>query len=184
MNILTIVFISFGLSMDTFAVASASGVTIKENRILSAIKMGLFFGGFQAIMPVIGWLTGAGMKEFISFIDHWIAFALLLFVGGKMIYESFKLKEKTDKQNPFQIWSLLLLSIATNIDALAIGLAFSFLSVSIVMPVIIIGLTTFCMSLIGVIIGNKIGRFFENKIEALGGVILILIGFKILLEHL
>lgn len=188
MNDYEVVFIALGLAMDAFAVSIASGATMKRLNLPNALKMGLFFGGFQAIMPVMGWLAGLGMKDFISEVDHWIAFALLTLVGGKMIFEAVKLKEEEDcggkKSCPFDTGTLTVLAIATSIDALAVGLTFSMLSVSIAAPALIIGLVTFLMSVAGVKLGTAGGHFFENKMEAAGGIILILIGLKILLGHL
>jgi putative Mn2+ efflux pump MntP len=188
MTTLEILFIALGLSMDAFAVAVASGATMKRLEVANALKMGVFFGGFQAIMPVIGWFAGIGMKSYISEVDHWIAFALLSLVGGKMLYESFKIEEEENcgagKTCPFDTGTLTVLAIATSIDALAVGLTFSMLQVSIAAPVLVIGLVTFVLSVAGVKIGTKGGHFFEHKMEAAGGIVLIIIGIKILLEHL
>ena len=188
MKLLEILFIALGLSMDAFAVSLASGATMKRLHIPNALKMGLFFGGFQAFMPVLGWAAGLSMKGFISAWDHWIAFILLFAVGGKMVYEAFKIKEEEDcggpKTCPFDTGTLTVLALATSIDALAVGLTFSLLQVSIITPVLVIGLVTFLMSVAGVKIGSKGGHFFEHKMEAAGGFILIAIGLKILLEHL
>ena len=172
--------------MDAFAVSIASGATMKKMNVRSALKMGIFFGGFQAFMPVIGWLAGLGMKNFISEWDHWIAFALLMFIGGKMLWESFVTEKECEgkKTCPFDTGTLTVLAIATSIDALAVGLTFSMLKVSIAAPAVIIGAVTFALSVTGVKIGSAGGHFFENKMEALGGAVLILIGFKILLQHL
>jgi len=188
MAVIEILLIALGLSMDAFAVALASGATMKRLHLPNALKMGLFFGGFQALMPVVGWAAGLGMKSFISGWDHWIAFVLLLAVGGKMIYEAFKIKEEEEcggpKTCPFDTGTLTVLAIATSIDALAVGLTFSLLQLSIIGPVLVIGLVTFLMSVAGVKIGSAGGHFFEHKMEAAGGFILIAIGFKILLGHL
>lgn len=188
MPALEILLIALGLSMDAFAVAVASGATMKRLHLPNALKMGLFFGGFQALMPVLGWLAGLSMKTFISGIDHWIAFGLLSAVGGKMLYESFKIKEEEDcggaKTCPFDTGTLTVLAIATSIDALAVGLTFSVLQVSIITPVLVIGAVTFAMSVGGVRLGSSGGHFFEHKMEAAGGFILIAIGLKILAEHL
>ena len=189
MNPVEVLFIALGLSMDAFAVAVASGATMKRLHIPNALKMGLFFGGFQALMPVLGWLAGLGMKNFIGGVDHWVAFALLAGVGGKMLYESLRLKAEEDcadgpKTCPFDTGTLTVLAIATSIDALAVGLTFSMLQVSIAAPVLVIGLVTFALSVAGVKIGSAGGHFFEHKMEAAGGAVLILIGLKILLGHL
>jgi len=188
MNTLEVLFIALGLAMDAFAVAVASGATMKHLNLPHALKMGLFFGGCQALMPVLGWLAGLGMKDFISGLDHWIAFSLLSIIGGKMLYEAFRLKDAEEcaasKACPFDTGTLTVLAIATSIDALAVGLTFSLLSVSIAAPVLIIGVVTFLMSVAGVKLGTAGGHFFEHKMEAAGGGILILIGLKILFEHL
>lgn len=170
--------------MDAFAVSITSGITIRHLRVKHALKIALFFGFFQAIMPVIGWLLGVSVRHAISGFDHWIAFGLLNIIGGKMIYESFKLQPNKEEIDPQNIYVLFLLSIATSIDALAIGLSLSFLKVAIIFPAIIIGIITFLLSFFGVHIGNKVGHFFEKKIEMIGGLVLIGIGFKILIEHL
>lgn len=170
--------------MDAFAVSITSGITIRHLRVKHALKIALFFGFFQAIMPVIGWLLGVSVRHAISGFDHWIAFGLLNIIGGKMIYESFKLQPNKEEIDPQNIYVLFLLSIATSIDALAIGLSLSFLKVAIIFPAIIIGIITFLLSFLGVHIGNKVGHFFEKKIEMIGGLVLIGIGFKILIEHL
>jgi putative Mn2+ efflux pump MntP len=182
MDISTILLIAFGLSMDAFAVSITTGIAMKSLHIKHALTVGAWFGSFQAIMPVLGWLAGIGLRSFISGIDHWIAFGLLGFVGIKMIYESFKF-EKEEKNTELKPYILFILAVATSIDALAVGLSFSFLNVAIVKPVMIIGMVTFVLSFIGVLISNKIGHFFEKKIEIIGGVILIGIGIKILLQH-
>jgi putative Mn2+ efflux pump MntP len=181
---ITIIFIALGLAMDAFAVSITSGIAIKNLKINNALKIALFFGFFQAFMPVIGWLAGLSLRDFISNIDHWIAFGLLSLIGGKMIYESLQMESREKKSNPLNIYLLLILSIATSIDALAVGISFSFLDLSIALPVMVIGTITFGLSFLGVFIGNKSGHFFEGKIEIIGGVILIGIGIKILLEHL
>lgn len=188
MPALEILLIALGLSMDAFAVAIASGATMKRLHLPDALKMGLFFGGFQALMPVLGWGAGLSMRSFISGWDHWIAFGLLLGVGGKMLYEAFQMKEEEEcggpKTCPFDTGTLTVLAIATSIDALAVGLTFSLLALSIIGPVLVIGLVTFFMSVAGVKIGSAGGHFFEHKMEAAGGIILIVIGLKILLGHL
>ncbi|MDO8804651.1 MAG: manganese efflux pump MntP family protein [Elusimicrobiota bacterium] len=188
MKLVEILFIALGLSMDAFAVSVASGATMKRLHIPNALKMGLFFGGFQALMPVLGWAAGLSMKNFISGWDHWIAFCLLSAVGGKMLYEAFKIKEEEEcggeKTCPFNTGTLTVLAVATSIDALAVGLTFSLLQVSIIAPALIIGLVTFLMSVAGVRLGTTGGHFFEHKMEAAGGLILIGIGFKILFSHL
>lgn len=184
MGIVTILFIAIGLSMDAFAVAVSSGVTIRTLKFSHAFKIALFFGGFQAIMPVIGWLAGISVRNLIANYDHWIAFSILSIIGIKMIYESFKFKSCERCTNPTKFYTLLLLAIATSIDALAVGTTFAFLNIVIAVPVIVIGAVTFVISFTGVYIGGKFGHLFENKIEILGGLCLVGIGIKILIEHL
>lgn len=184
MTLIAIILTAIGLAMDTFAISIASGMTVKKTKFRHAVRMALSFGIFQAVMPVIGWLAGWGIKDFIEHIDHWIAFGLLSFIGIKMIYESTKL-EKMEERNEFLAFgTLMMLSLATSIDALAVGLTFAFLHIHIITPIMIIGAVTFLLSLTGFYIGDKFGHFFEKRIEALGGVVLIAIGIKILLQHL
>ncbi len=184
MEFISILVIALGLSMDAFAVSLTSGAAYKELRIKHAFRMALFFGGFQAFMPLIGALAGLGLKSYIQEADHWIAFSILSVVGGKMIYESFKIDTTEKNFHPSNILVLLTLSVATSIDALAVGITLSLVALNIITAVIIIGLVTFVLSYIGVYIGKKFGHFFENKIEAIGGLILIMLGIKILLRHL
>ena len=181
MDILTILLIALGLAMDCFAVAIASGKNI--GKIKNAFMIAVFFGVFQAVMPIIGWFAGSSILELISGFDHWLVFLLLSFIGIKMIYESVKI-EKEEKKNLISIYVLLVLAVATSIDALAVGLSLAFLNVSILEPAIIIGIVAFSMTLIGVYIGKKFKNFLGKKMGIAGGLILILIGIKILLEHL
>ena len=177
MDIVTIL-IALGLAMDSFSVSITRGLTNTQTRMsIEALKVAFFFGLFQGIMPVMGWLAGVSLVDFISGFDHWIAFGLLTFIGLRMIYESTTAEsKKMVSSSSFSV--LIMLSIATSIDALAVGLSLSFLEVSIITPAIIIGITTFSLSFLGVYIGKKFGGFFE-KIGVLGGVILIVIGIKI-----
>ena len=184
MDIVSIIFIAFGLAMDAFAVAVASGAAMRELRVKHAFRIASSFGVFQAIMPVVGWLSGLAVRGFIAGIDHWIAFSLLSLIGVKMIYESTKMKPDDSKRKILSIYVLLTLSVATSIDALAIGFGFALLDVSIIAPVLIIGMVTFLLSFAGVYLGRRLGHIFENKIEIVGGLILIGIGIKILIEHL
>jgi len=184
MSIITILFIAFGLSMDAFAISITSGLIIKRLKITHALRIAFFFGLFQAIMPIIGWLAGITLKNFIAGTDHWIAFGLLSFIGCKMIYESTKMERNEKEFDPLNTYVLLLLSIATSVDALAVGLSLSLLKILIVTPAVIIGIVTFLLCLIGVYIGDKFGHFFERKIEVFGGLVLIGIGIKILIQHL
>lgn len=184
MNWLNIIMISIGLAMDAFAVSISSGVAIKCFRIGHALKVALFFGGFQAVMPLIGWSAGLSFREYISAFDHWIAFGLLLFIGLKMIFEAFTITDPAKKCNTGNLMNLLLLSLATSIDALAVGISFSILQITILQPIIVIGLITFIFSLTGFILGDRIGNRLGKNVDILGGLILIGIGVKILLEHL
>jgi manganese efflux pump family protein len=184
MDLASTTLIAIGLAMDCFAVSITTGLSVKRNRIKKAAALALSFGFFQGLMPVLGWMAGLTMKDFIMGFDHWIAFGLLAFIGVKMIFESFSLKEEKDEKSAFNGYMVLLLSIATSIDALAVGLSFAFLQVSIVAPVVIIAAVAALLSFTGFFVGQKIGHFFENRIEVIGGLILIGIGIKILLEHL
>ena len=184
MVLLTIIIIAIGLAMDAFAVSVVSGAAYKQLNIKHALRLSLFFGGFQAFMPLIGFLAGQSVKGYIADYDHWVAFALLCAVGVKMLYESTKIKPAEQNLQTFSFSVLLILAVATSIDALAVGITLSLLRIPIALAVIIIGLVTFALSYAGVYIGKNFGHFFESKIEALGGIILIAIGCKILLEHL
>jgi putative Mn2+ efflux pump MntP len=148
------------------------------------LRIAFAFGLFQAVMPVIGWLTGVKLQNVMQSYDHWIAFGLLLFIGAKMIYEAFVIEENEKKQNPLKLTVLLGLAIATSLDALAVGLSFAFLHVQIILPALIIGVITFFISFLGVYLGNKIGEKFGTKMEIIGGLILIGIGVRILIQHL
>ncbi|MEA3312828.1 MAG: manganese efflux pump MntP family protein [Caldisericota bacterium] len=184
MNIITIVAIAIGLAMDAFAASISSGIAIKNLKVNNSLKIALFFGFFQAFMPLVGWLLGIRLKYLISGVDHWIAFILLSLIGCKMIYEAMKEEQGRKIINPLNIYVLLGLSVATSIDALVIGVSFALLNVSIVIPIIIIGITTFILSFNGVFIGDRLGNLFGKKVEIAGGLILVGIGMKILLEHL
>ncbi|MDQ1281130.1 MAG: manganese efflux pump family protein [Thermoproteota archaeon] len=180
---LTIVLIALSLAMDAFSVSITHGLANKSFKPINALKLGVSFGSFQAFMPILGWLAGVNIIDFISGFDHWIAFGLLSLIGSRMIYESTK-DESTKLINSLTISVLLILSIATSIDALAVGLSLSFLNIPILAPAIIIGSITFALSFMGVYFGNRFGHFLGNKVEIVGGIILIGIGLRILLEHL
>lgn len=182
MGISSVVIIAIGLAMDAFTVAVTSGIIIKNDIKRNAFRVGLYFGLFQAIMPLIGWFIGLQFKEYITMIDHWIAFGLLGFLGLKMIYESFKEEESKDF-NPSDNKTLIILAIATSIDALIVGITFAFMEISIVTAVTIIGVITFILSYAGVYIGRYFGQLLNRKAELLGGIILIIIGIKIVVEH-
>ncbi len=184
MEYISVIIIAIGLAMDAFAVSVASGAAYKQLHVKHAFRMAAFFGGFQAFMPLIGALAGLCIKSYIQEIDHWIAFIILSIVGGKMIYEAFKIAEVESSCNPSNILVLLTLSVATSIDALVVGITLSLVASNIIAAVIIIGLVTFVLSYLGVYIGKKFGHFFENKIEVIGGLVLIALGIKILAAHI
>jgi putative Mn2+ efflux pump MntP len=187
MNYITIILIAIGLAMDAFAVSISSGLVIKHHPARNALRMALLFGGFQALMPIIGWLASYNFSEFISNIDHWIAFCLLWFIGFKMIFESMKRDKNKTESELMNSYVLLTMAIATSIDALAVGVSFAFLNISIIIPVILIGITAFIFSYIGFLLGNRLSSVFESKVSIIGiigGLILLGIGVKILFEHL
>ena len=184
MSTFAIILVAVGLSMDAFAVSVCKGLNMKQIDYGKTLLIGLFFGGFQALMPLIGWLIGYKFQRHIENFDHWIAFLLLGFIGAKMIYESFK-EDEDDSSDTLKLSELFILAIATSIDALAVGIAFAMLiDINIFFSVAIIGLITFILSVFGVFIGNKFGSVYKNKAELAGGIILIVLGLKILLEHL
>lgn len=179
--------IGVGLSMDAFAVSICKGLAMEKVNKKQAVVIGLYFGGFQGLMPLLGWALGISFQQYITSIDHWVAFVLLAFIGGKMIVEAVRdedVEEIGEKDLPLNHKELLLLAIATSIDALAVGISFAFLDIPILEAVIIIGCTTFVLSIIGVVVGNFFGTKYKKKAEIAGGIILLLIGLKILLEHL
>jgi len=184
MELLTITAIAVGLAMDALAVSIVTGATYKRLGVRHALTMALFFGGFQAVMPLVGSLAGITLKGFIAGYDHWIAFILLAAVGAKMLYESFSLRPRSRIYDPSNLVVLLALAVATSIDALVVGVTLSLIVSSVITAVVIIGIVTFILSYIGAFIGKRIGHFFESKIEALGGLVLIALGVKILLQHL
>ena len=175
--------IGVGLSMDAFAVAICKGLGMARLRWRQGIVIGVFFGGFQAAMPLIGWALGRQFERYITSVDHWIAFILLGYIGGKMIWDAFHSEEEACSVS-FDLRELTMLAVATSIDALAVGITFAFLQVDILPAVGLIGLTTFVISLGGVWIGHRFGSRYKSKATLAGGVILCLIGLKILLEHL
>ena len=178
-----VIILSVALAMDAFAVSIGLGSKNIEKKVLFALKVALFFGFFQGFMPFMGYLAGIGLESFIKEVDHWIAFVLLVFIGGKMIYESFGEKIE-DEISTTSNKILLTLAIATSIDALAAGFTLNLFDVPFIVSIVLIGVITFIFSLLGVYIGSVGGTFLESKSEFLGGVVLILIGTKILVEHL
>ncbi|MDD3335936.1 MAG: manganese efflux pump MntP family protein [Eubacteriales bacterium] len=182
-----LVLIAVALSMDAFAVAMCKGLCMRKLDLRRAAVIALFFGVFQAVMPLIGWFLGTQFERLITPVDHWVAFVLLSYIGGKMLWDAFHEKddaEKCDLDAKLDMKELFILAIATSIDALAAGITFAVLKTDIVPAVLLIGLITFLLSLVGVVIGNRFGNKYEKKAEILGGCVLILIGLKILLEHL
>ena len=194
MGLIELFILAVGLSMDAFAVSICKGLSLKKVSFKQCVIVGLYFGGFQGLMPLIGYILGSQFKDYITSVDHWIAFILLTFIGLNMIRES---REKDDEElniseaavgeeqeNVLGFNSMVMLAIATSIDALAVGVTFAFLQVNIIPAVSFIGIITFVLSMIGVKVGNIFGSKYKSKAEFAGGVILILMGLKILLEHL
>lgn len=187
MGLVELFLLAVGLSMDAFAVSICKGLGMKKINVKVAVVLALFFGGFQAGMPLIGWALGSQFLGIIGPIDHWTAFFLLAFIGGKMLWEA--ITEPEDEgdgkdANKIDLGEYLMLAIATSIDALAVGISFAALSVDIVPAVAFIGVTTFCFTIAGVVIGHLFGARYEKPATIVGGVVLILIGLKVLLEHL
>lgn len=183
MGILEIILIGISLAMDAFAVAVCKGLSMKKLELKKSIAVGTYFGFFQGLMPIIGFILGTSFERIIVNIDHWVAFIFLGIIGMNMIKDSFS-KETENINDKVNFKAMLPLSLATSIDALAVGITFAFLHVNIGLSAIIIAITTLILSVIGVIIGNKFGNKYEKKAEFAGGVILVLMGLKILLEHL
>ena len=183
MSIIEIVLIAISLAMDAFAVSICKGLSMKKINWKKAIIIGIYFGGFQAIMPLIGYFLGETFENLVTNVDHWVMFALLGIIGINMIRESFEDESKNINDNT-SFKTMVVLAIATSIDALAVGITFAFLEVNLILAIILIGIITFIISLLGVKIGNKFGDKYESKAELVGGIILILIGIKVLLEHL
>lgn len=187
MSLLELLIIAIGLSMDAFAVSIGKGLSVTKIKLSHALKVGLWFGGFQALMPLIGYLLGSTFADTVSAYDHWVAFVLLALIGGNMIKEAFEKDDECDcnkkEKNCFGFVTMLTLAVATSIDALAIGVTFAFFKVAIIPAIITIGITTFLFSVAGLKIGHIFGCKYKSHAELFGGVILILIGLKILLEH-
>ena len=184
MSFFELFLIAIGLSMDAFSVSICKGLTTKRFSWRRALVCGLWFGFFQALMPVIGYFLGAQFQEMIEAYDHWIAFGLLFLIGANMIREAFSKKEGASQNSSLGFRTMFLLAIATSIDALAVGFSFACIQVELWSSVAVIGLTTFVFSVLGVKIGNVFGSKYEKSAGVIGGIILILIGLKILLEHL
>ncbi|MBO5840102.1 MAG: manganese efflux pump [Methanobrevibacter sp.] len=183
MDFISTLLIAIALAMDAFSVSLTKGFTLKNITKSQALWFGIFFGGFQALMPVLGWLGGIQLEWLITTFAPWVAFILLLLIGSNMIRESFS-NDEEDSSDKFSFKELTLLAIATSIDAFAVGITYAVLKTDILIPIIMIGVTAFIFTIIGLYLGKKIGNYFGDKFEILGGVILILLGVKILLEGL
>ena len=183
MDLVTLLTLAVGLAMDAFAVSICKGLAMREKVLKKGIIVGLWFGGFQALMPTIGFFLGTQFKDQITSIDHWIAFVLLGLIGINMIKEALS-NEEEQADDSIAVKEMFMLAVATSIDALAVGITFAFLNVHIVSAASIIGVCTFLISFAGVKIGNIFGTKYKSKAELAGGIILILLGFKILFEHL
>lgn len=182
MGIVELLFLAVGLAMDAFAVSVCKGLSAKEYRLRHSLTAGAYFGGFQALMPLLGWLLGSQFESVIKSVDHWIAFGLLGLIGANMVREAFGKAEEVNAS--FSPKAMLPLAVATSIDALAVGVTFAFLDVNIWLAVTLIGGVAFAISAAGVKVGNVFGARFQSKAELAGGIILILLGVKILIEHL
>ena len=184
MELVSILLLSLGLSVDSFAASVCSGLSIKKIHFLQAVKIAFFLALFQGGMPIIGWFTGWELKDLIKDFDHWIAFILLAGMGAKMIYESITPKEKDCSFNPLNLVVLIGISVATSIDALVVGLSLALIDVVIWLPAIIIGVITFIVSMLGMLLGKKIDSRMSKEFDLLGGIVLMVIGLRILIEHL
>jgi len=183
MDALTLIAVAFALAMDAFAVALGAGLTLERVSGRHLFRLGFHFGLFQALMPVIGWLAGLTVQRWIAAYDHWLAFGLLVFVGGKMIHEAIAGGDEERAKDPTRGLTLVLLSVATSIDALAVGLSLAVLGVDIWLPALVIGLVAGAMTVAGMLLGRRIGALWGPRVEIAGGLILLAIGLKILLEH-
>jgi putative Mn2+ efflux pump MntP len=184
MDAITLTGLALALAMDAFAVALGTGAVLSRLTGRHLFRLGFHFGLFQALMPVIGWLAGLTIIQWVEAWDHWIAFSLLAIIGGRMIYEAVSDEEKADERDPTKGLSLVLLSIATSIDALAVGFSLSVIGVSIWMPALVIGLVAGVLTIAGMLLGGRIGDRWGSRVEIFGGLVLITIGIKILIEHL
>lgn len=185
MSLLSLIIIGIGLSIDSLVASITTGACMVKPRLDKALKIAFFMSFFQALMPLLGWLAGKTAREIIENYDHWIAFVLLLIVGMKMIYEGIKSKNGTEKCFcPSNTLLLAGMAIATSIDALIVGVGFGLISINIWQAILIIGITTFIFSLSGVFLGKRIGENFKSGIEIVGGIVMMVIGLKILLSHI
>ncbi|EKK5707750.1 manganese efflux pump [Campylobacter jejuni] len=184
MDFYSLIFLSCALGMDAFAVSLCKGFSVKKLHLKHYLIVGIYFGGFQALMPTIGYFIGITFASFIASIDHWIAFILLSLIGLKMIKESLENENCDSNANQFGFKTMLALAIATSIDALAVGVSFAFLNVNLLLAIFLIGIITFILCIIALKIGNKFGIYLKNKAELLSGLVLIILGVKILIEHL
>ncbi len=184
MNFIEILLISLSMAMDAFAVCLGAGAQEQNSGARPTFRLAFHFGLFQFLMPVLGWFAGATIEHTIAAYDHWIAFGLLAFVGGHMVWSGFHPEEESQKNDPSRGWTLVLLSIAVSIDALAVGLSLGIIGVAIWVPAVVIGIVTGLVSWLGLRLGNKLGGRFGKRMEIAGGIILILLGIRILLAHL
>ena len=184
MNILTIIIIAIGLTFDTFAVSVSTGILVNQIKFWQAVRFSIILAVFQAGMPLIGCVGAIQIKSYIINFDHWIAAGLLWIIGAKMIWEAVSPKEEKEEKNPLKTTAIITIAIATSIDALAVGVSFGFLEVNMYISTFIIGLTTFIVAMTGMLIGKKAGYRLGKHTEIIGGLILIIIGIKILFEHL
>lgn len=183
MDLLTVFGIALALAMDAFAVALTAGAVLNPLTRRHLFRLGFHFGLFQALMPIGGWLIGMTVQKWISAYDHWIAFGLLAFVGGRMILEAFNKEEDKEVSDPTRGLTMVMLSVATSIDALAVGLSLAMLGISVWMPAVVIGVVAGILTVLGMLLGRRLGRNWGKRVEVCGGLVLCVIGLKILLEH-
>jgi putative Mn2+ efflux pump MntP len=184
LNILEIIFIALSMAMDAFAVCLGVGTARESEGRRATFRLSFHFGLFQFLLPIVGWFAGLTVVRYIEAYDHWLAFILLAFVGGRMIWSGSNGEEGTHKNDPSRGWNMVLLSVAVSIDALAIGLSLALINVDIWYPAVVIGVVTGLMSLLGLRLGNQLGRKFGKRMEIMGGIVLIVIGVRSVLEHL
>jgi putative Mn2+ efflux pump MntP len=184
MNFIEILLIAISMAMDAFAVCLGAGAQERTSGARPTFRLAFHFGLFQFLMPVIGWFAGTTIERYISTSDHWIAFGLLAFVGGRMVWSAYHPEEEAEKSDPSRGWTLVLLSIAVSIDALVVGLSLGIVGVTIWTPAVVIGIVTGLVSWLGLRVGNKLGEKFGKRMEVIGGIILILLGLRILMAHL